>query len=311
MVASARLFGVVLGLTVACGGRSAEWEPVAALQHARAAHAVVATEDAIVALAGIDGAGAPVLAVERFDGVGWRVETRLPGRGLNAPAAVALEGEVYLLGGFDTTSNMPVDRVDVYALATGRWRTGTPLPAPRGGHAAVVLAGQIHVIGGGNSQSTIADHDVYDPTTRVWSARAGLPRAAGSVAAVVYEGKVLAIGGRSGGEDFAAVDVYDPATDAWTAGPSIEARGTAGASVHCGAVHVFGGESQARGAVLGEVLRLAGGEEWQPVVGLPTARNFARAVEFRGAAYVVGGGLTPQTSHAPAGSAIVERLGCL
>ena len=250
---------MVLGLTVACGGRSAEWEPVAALQHARAAHAVVATEDAIVALAGIDGAGAPVLAVERFDGVGWRVETRLPGRGLNAPAAVALEGEVYLLGGFDTTSNMPVDRVDVYALATGRWRTGTPLPAPRGGHAAVVLAGQIHVIGGGNSQSTIADHDVYDPTTRVWSARAGLPRAAGSVAAVVYEGKVLAIGGRSGGEDFAAVDVYDPATDAWTAGPSIEAVIPGGRY----AVLPFEGTTDTINAAWTALLR-----DWLPASGL-------------------------------------------
>lgn len=307
MAVSSNMWVVALGLVIGCG--EPRWERVAAMQHPRAAHAVVATQDTIVALAGIDGAGAPVLAVERFDGAAWVEETVLPGRGRNAPAAVALDGDIYVLGGFDTTSNVPVDIVDVYAMGTRRWSVGAPLPTARGGHAAVVLAGRIHVIGGGNSRSTIADHDVFDPSTGGWSARAGLPRAAGSVAAVVHAGKLFAIGGRSGGEDFGAVDVYDPATDAWTPGPAIAARGTAGAVEHCGAVIVVGGESQARLAVLAEVLRLDGAT-WRPMAPLPTARSFARAVAFRGATYVVGGGVAPQTSHAPEGSAVVERLGC-
>jgi hypothetical protein len=40
---------------------------------------------------------------------------------------------------------------------------------------------------------------------------------------------------------------------------------------------------------------------------MPTGRNFARAVVFEGAVYVVGGSPTPEPSHASAGSAIVER----
>jgi N-acetylneuraminic acid mutarotase len=124
--------------------------------------------------------------------------------------------------------------------------------------------------------------------------------------------KLYVIGGRSGPEDFGAVDIFDPQTNAWTAGPAIEPRGTAGAVVRCGAIHVFGGESQAQQRTLADVLRLDPSGGWQPLASMPTARNFARAVIFRDAVHVVGGSLTPQTSHAPEGSAIVERMapGC-
>lgn len=290
----------------------AAWEPVASMIHPRAAHAVVATDEAIYALAGTGRDGAPVLDVERFDGEQWAAETTLPDRGRNAPAAVVLDGRIVLIGGFDTTTNTPLDRVDVYDPSTRTWSEAPPLPAPRGGHAAAVLDGRIHVLGGGNSQSTLADHDVYDPDARSWTALAALPRAEGSPAAVVHDGKLYAIGGRSGPEDFGAVDIFDPGTNAWAAGPAIEPRGTAGAVVRCGAIHVLGGESQAQRRTLADVLRLDPSGGWQPLAPMPTARNFARAVVFRDAVHVVGGSLVPQTSHAPEGSAIVERMapGC-
>ena len=73
MAVSSNRWVVALGLVIGCG--EPRWERVAAMQHPRAAHAVVATQDTIVALAGIDGAGAPVLAVEASDdslGVWWK-----------------------------------------------------------------------------------------------------------------------------------------------------------------------------------------------------------------------------------------------
>jgi len=42
-------------------------------------------------------------------------------------------------------------------------RSCRPLPAPRGGHAARVLDGKIHVLGGGNDVSTLAEHLTFDP----------------------------------------------------------------------------------------------------------------------------------------------------
>lgn len=311
----------LLALTAlcACAGRAGTpaageadagaWRSEAPMRNARSAHNVVATADAVYALAGTGAGSAPVLEVERFDGRAWTVETTLPGRGLNAPASVVLDGRIFVLGGFETVTNVPTDRVRVYDPAARAWSEVAPLPAPRGGHAAVVLDGRIHVIGGGNSVSTLADHSVYDPATDAWRERAPLPRAKGSPAAVAFGGRIYAIGGRSGPSDFGEVDVYDPATDRWTPGPAIEPRGTAGAVVYRGALYVFGGESQASQESLGSVLRLdptAGA--WRAEPSMPTARNYARAVPFRDAVYVVGGSPEPGSSHSAAGSAVVESF---
>jgi N-acetylneuraminic acid mutarotase len=284
------------------------WASAPPMHHARAAHAVVATSDAIYALAGT-GDGGPVLAVERFDGTSWSDEAELPGKGLNAPAAVFLDGRIYVIGGFGTVTNRPTSKVLMFTMKTKQWGLATDLPAPRGGHAAVVMNNMIHVVGGGNSRSTIADHSVFDPATNRWSRRASLPRALGSPAAVVFGEKLYAIGGRSGSRDFGDVFVYDPSTDSWSTGPSIEPRGTSGAVVFQESIYLIGGESQAKSKVLADVLRLsAGSSAWQQAPPMPTARSFARAVLFHGAVYVVGGSPRPQTSHAPRGLAVVERL---
>jgi len=287
--------------------RAGSWRSEPPMRFARAAHAVVSTADAIFAMAGTGIGGAPVLEVERFDGREWTVVSRLPGSGLNAPAAAVLNGKIYLIGGFNTTTNVPTDKVLVFDPSRKSWSEAAPLPAPRGGHAAIAFGGRIHVIGGGNSQRTLDDHSVYDPATNSWSAAAPLPRSEGSPAAVVFAGKLYSIGGRSGPGDFGNVDVYDPAANAWAVAPAIEPRGTSGAALYCGRVHVFGGESQARAMSLGDALRLStDARVWESLPPLPTPRNFARAVVFRDAVFVVGGSPTPGRSHASEGSAIVE-----
>jgi len=165
------------------------------------------------------------------------------------------------------------------------------------------------VLGGGNSVSTIPDHSVFDPATGKWTAAALLPRAEGSPAAVVFGGKIWAIGGRSGFSDYGDVYVYDPATDAWTAGPSLSPRGTAGAAVIGDAIYVFGGESQPASKVLADVFRLRADEtKWTRVAALPTPRNYARAVVFRGGIYVVGGSTSFGNSHGAYGSTVVNRF---
>jgi N-acetylneuraminic acid mutarotase len=284
------------------------WSAAPPMHHARAAHAVVSDGKSIYAMAGTGAGGAPVLVLERFDGAAWRDEGAIPGPGLNAPAAVALDGKIYLIGGFVTDTNLPSAGVLVYDTKARMWSEAAPLPAPRGGHAAVVRDGRIHVLGGGNSERTLADHDVFDPAKNAWTSLPSLPRTEGSPAAVAFEGRVYAIGGRSGPSDFGAVDIYDPAVNRWSSGPPIDPRGTAGAVVHCGAIYVFGGESQAARKSLGDVLRLSRDGAWETMAPMPTPRNFARAVILNDAVYVVGGSPTPELSHASTGSAIVERF---
>jgi N-acetylneuraminic acid mutarotase len=286
------------------------WTSEPSLLQPRAAHAVVVSRGSIVALGGTGKNGAPVPTVERFDGRRWRVEARLPvPGGLNAPAAAAIGSRVYVIGGFEGIGNAPTARVHVYDLGTRTWSEAAPLPAPRGGHAAAVLGGRIHVVGGGNAATTLASHSVYDPATDRWTDRAPLRRAKGSPAAVVLRGRLYAIGGRSGSSDFGDVEIYDPAADRWARGPAIPPRGTAGAAAYGSSIYVFGGESQAAGRTLADVLRLrAGARRWERVRPMPTPRAFARAVPFRGSVYVVGGSRVTASSHSAPGTKVVERL---
>ena len=285
------------------------WSPAPPMLHARSAHAVVATDDGIYAIGGTGAGGTPVMEVERFDGNKWRDETTLPGEGLNASAAVAIGNRIYVIGGFKTVTNVPTSEVLVYNVATHTWSTAAPLRAPRGGHAAAVLDGKIHVIGGGNSRSTLADHSEYDPAADKWTDRAPLSRSKGSPAAVVFHDRLYSLGGRSGPSDFGDVEIYDPGTDRWSPGPSIEPRGTAGAAAYCGTIYIFGGESQAKKTTLDEVLKLdANHNAWQRSAPMPTARNYARAVPLKGSVYLVGGNPTVGMSHSSAGSTLVERF---
>lgn len=302
------VFAVVGLVHAQRSGADGVWSNAPPMLNARAAHAVVAGPDAIYALAGTGARGRPVLDVERFDGTRWSVETTLPATGLNATAAAFVGDRIYVIGGFETSTNVPVARVHAYDVRTKTWSTASPLPRPRGGHAAVVLNGRIHVLGGGNSESTIADHTVYDPQRDAWTDLAPLPRAEGSPAGVVHAGSIHAIGGRSGPSDFGDVYVFDAARNVWSRGPAIDPRGTAGAVDYCGEIHLFGGESQARAASLATAERLDDKlQRWIALPSMPTARNFARAVTFKGAVLVVGGSPDAGNSHGSSGSAVVER----
>src|SRR4051812_8583677 len=134
---------------------ASSWTHVAPMPHVRSAHAVVAAAGAIYVLGGPSTA-----AVDRFDGRRWRRETTLRGGIVNAPAAAAVDGTLVITGGFRGSTNEPTADVRLYDLRTHAWRRGAPLPAPRGGHAPAVLDGLVHVVGGGNSVSTISDHSV-------------------------------------------------------------------------------------------------------------------------------------------------------
>ena len=100
--------------------------------HPRSAHSVVQFAGIIYAVAG-SGPARPVSAVERYDGKKWVDETTLPGDGLNAAAAVVLNGLIYVIGGFQGVSNLPTAEVRTYDPTTKRWAVGAPLPRPRGG----------------------------------------------------------------------------------------------------------------------------------------------------------------------------------
>jgi len=161
------------------------------------------------------------------------------------PGVAALNGKIYVFGGFNRETWSANDSVEVYNIATNTWTTGASMPTPRSWMRAVVLNNKIYVIGGvGYDYSR--DVEVYDPTTNTWEIKSPLPRERYLHAAVAYNGKIYVIGGDSWeyGDDEVWDDIqeYNPITDSWTEKSPMPAPATGLDAVAInGRIYVLGG----------------------------------------------------------------------
>jgi N-acetylneuraminic acid mutarotase len=74
---------------------------------------------------------------------------------VQAAASVALNGELYVIGGMDA-ANATVATVQVYNPFTNKWKTGISLPFPQSSASGVVVDGLIFNVGGYGSGPTNA-----------------------------------------------------------------------------------------------------------------------------------------------------------
>jgi hypothetical protein len=134
-------------------------------------------------------------------------------------AAAVLEGQIYVVGGFNGSAI--VTNTQVYNPATNVWSTGVPLPTPLGDVASAVVNNVLYVIGGsGSTTGSPVTNTVYayNPKTKTWSTKAAMPTARDVAAAVVVNNIIYVIGGWNGvfsGNGLATVESYNPATNTW------------------------------------------------------------------------------------------------
>jgi N-acetylneuraminic acid mutarotase len=180
---------------------------------------------------------------------------------------VALDGKLYVIGGWDGGKAAGVNYE--YDPATDTWTKKTPMPRPAH-HAALAAAnGRIYVMGGfvapqqtqiplGGAWEPIDDAWEYDPAADSWKSLAPLPGKRGSAVAVEVGGKIHMIGGAStveGSTDpyftffgparvLNTHDLYDPATNTWESRrPMAVPRNHAFAAAVNGKIYVIGGRT--------------------------------------------------------------------
>lgn len=147
-------------------------------------------------------------------------------------SAVALDGYIYLVGGW---TNTPVAGGDTYSLdqlnrydpLTDEWTEMESMNQSRDACAVAVLDGKIYAAGGyfGSNfgYEYLSSAEVYDPITDLWSDLPELPYVAGwwPVGATV-DGKFYVMGGYGGNErggsiyDQNDVAEYEPVSNTWT-----------------------------------------------------------------------------------------------
>jgi N-acetylneuraminic acid mutarotase len=224
----------------------------------------------------------------------------------------ALDGLLYVAGGYTIDDYRAVDHLWVYDPARGVWTEGAPLPVARGAFGLVPFAGKLDAIGGAREQlggPVNGTVDRYDPPANTWRSAASMLTPREHLAVVAGPDCIFAIGGRANGDEsdrFAAAnEAYDPTTDQWeTLAPLPAPRGGLTGTFVTGRAVVMGGERDTH--LYDDVNSFdPTTNTWPPLPHLPIARHGLASAAVDGALYAIGGStLAQRVQNTP----VVERL---
>ncbi len=150
------------------------WDALPQLPAARSNGALVALDGNLYFLGG-NGAEGPSAACWRLQpGGAWSAIADLPVPRSTHGAAVA-GGRIFVVGGLGR-DGQPLDRVDLYDPATGRWRSGPPLTRPRSRLALASLQGVLVAAGGAEPGVPASSRvEILEPGAASWRRGPSLP----------------------------------------------------------------------------------------------------------------------------------------
>lgn len=236
------------------------------------------------------------------DGGTWRTAAPAPTKRTEV-AAGALDGKIYVVGGFEKPSfgnvmNLAITpSLEVYDPATDRWTPKAPLPVGLHHVGIGVVGRRLYVIGGYTQSgfsvwNPVATVYAYDPATDTWTDRAPMPTARGALSVTEHDGKLYAIGGYDRKANNAQVEVYDPVHDVWaTRAPLPTPRDHLATATVAGKIYAIGGRlNGGYDRNLGVVeMYDPSTDRWMRVSDLPTARSGVTTAVVEGKIYVFGG----------------------
>jgi len=168
-------------------------------------------------------------------------------------SAAALDGKIYVAGGWDTDSDCGRAAVESYDPTSDTWHPVAPMNVARKDFCLVAAQGCLFAIGGETNESWSSDSvEKYDSKTNVWTPVCDMPRVCKHMAAAVVVDSdkgtaIVTLGGRSVRDDHMATNechAYYPAIDKWDKASAIELPEAAegiGAAMLGGVLWCFGG----------------------------------------------------------------------
>ncbi len=218
-------------------------------------------------------------------------------------AAAALDGLIYVVGGFEPRSMWTLwrasvsARVEAYDPAANQWSAKPDLPVGLHHAGAAVVDGALYIVGG----FTESDDTIWQPSDRVfrfnvgretWEERASLPTARGGLGVTTLRGKIFAVSGYNGRNNPAAVEVYDPGLDQWATAASLPTPRDHLAVVAMGdTLYAIGGRVRLdyRENLSTVEAYTMESDQWVPSADMPTPRSGMAACVVDGWIYVFGG----------------------
>lgn len=179
----------------------------------------------------------------------WKSIAPINGVGRSRPAAAAVNGKIYLIGGEISGDPFRANTVDEYDPKFNTWTTQTGLmPTPASNICAAVIGTDIYVAGGYDATSGYLNTlQVYHTTSDTWATIATdpLPVGLSGPGCAALNGKLYVFGGSNSGGYQSAAYVYNPAAAAgarWTTLPPMaHARGYLAGVAANGKIYAIGG----------------------------------------------------------------------
>jgi N-acetylneuraminic acid mutarotase len=290
------------------------WQRGSGLPTPRTEVAVAASETQVFVVGGFTADGEASGAVEMFDSSEgeW---TRGSFPALPAPlhhtAMVSYRAQLYVFGGYrsDGSASSAVWSLNPYRQPVngtpgpGAWERRPDMPTARGAHAAVLVGGVVHVIGGASrfvgQAKLVRTHEAYDLKQRTWTTLPPFPDPRDHLAAAAIGGDLLVVGGRklSASLNTGRLDVFDTKAKTWKRGPDMPTpRGGIAAAALDERLFVFGGE-QPSGTFDETEIYDPETRAWRAGPQMPTARHgLGAATNVYDSIAVVGGGPEPGLS---------------
>ncbi len=299
------------------------WQSASGLPTPRTEVAAAAIETQVFVVGGFTADGEASGAVEMFDtsegewSPGDLPELPEP---LHHTAMVASGGLLYVFGGYGADGNassavwslIPYQTPPNGTPGPGAWQRRSDMPTARGAHAAVLIDGVVHIVGGaarfGGQTKLVQTHEAYDIERRTWTALPAFPDPRDHLAAAAIGDDLLVVGGRrlSAAKNSGRLDVFDTKSKTWTRGPDMPTpRGGIAAAVLDGRLFVFGGEEPSATFDETEIYD-PDARMWRTGPPMPTARHgLGAAPTGYDTVAVVAGGPEPGLSV----SDVIEFLG--
>jgi streptogramin lyase len=174
------------------------------------------------------------------------------------------------------------------------WIEKTPMPVSVSAFGYAIVDGNIYIIGGDSSGTSMTTVQRYNPASDTWETDtnnggtlAPLPQPRAVLFCGVIDRKVHAIGGWENGTYKGDHFIYDQDTNTWSNGPAIPQYpiGQFAATVN-NKIYVFGGWW---GTYKDNVFEYSEGVGWSYKTLMPTARDHGTTAAYDGKIYVIAG----------------------
>lgn len=146
----------------------------------------------------------------------WHEIARMP-QPRTKPEAVAIDGLIYVVGGWDDDSNATASTF-IYDPAENTWSQGADMPAGRAAPGVAAAGGALYVVGGCTTGSCETADTVwrYHPDRDEWEVLPAYPHTTAWLGCGGLAGQVYCTGGSAGGAPTASTYAYAPEEQAWT-----------------------------------------------------------------------------------------------